>query len=193
MTNKPNCRKANIVVQDLETEVLIYDLTINKAFCLNQTSALVYQLSDGTRTVSEISELMSKKLKTLVSEDLVWLSIDGLKKENLLENADEVPLHFEGLPRREVIRKIGLGSIIALPVIASVIAPSSVLAQSCILAGNPAPGTILTCRSAGPGSCASSCNSGNSSQCCSMTATAFNPMNPACNFSVPDPCTCFCL
>lgn len=193
MTNYPNSRKANIVVQEFENEVLIYDLNINKALCLNQTSALVYQLSDGTRTVSEISELMSKKLKTLVSEDLVWLSIDGLKKDNLLENADEVPLHFAGLSRREVIKKIGLGSIIALPVIASVIAPSSVLAQSCILAGNPAPGTLLSCRSAFPGGCASSCNTSNSSQCCSMTATASNPNNPNCDFSVPDACTCFCL
>jgi Coenzyme PQQ synthesis protein D (PqqD) len=88
MTNKPISRKANIVVQDLETEVLIYDLTINKAFCLNQTAGLVYQLADGRRTVAEISDLMSKELKTLVSEDFVWLALDGLKKDNLLENAD---------------------------------------------------------------------------------------------------------
>lgn len=193
MTNYPESRKANIVIQDLETEVLIYDLAINKAYCLNQTSALVYQLSDGTKTVSEISELMSKKLKTLVSEDFVWLSIDGLKKDNLLENADEVPLHFAGLSRREVIKKIGLGSVIALPVIASVVAPSSVLAQSCILAGNPAPGTLGSCRSLFPGTCAMGCNTSNSSQCCSMTATAFNPNNPNCDLTVPDACTCFCL
>jgi hypothetical protein len=97
MTNKPISRKANIVVQDLETEVLIYDLTINKAFCLNQTAGLVYQLCDGRRTVAEISDLMSKELKTLVSEDFVWLALDGLKKDNLLENADELANHFAGL------------------------------------------------------------------------------------------------
>jgi hypothetical protein len=37
---KPISRQQNIVVQDLGSEVLIYDLTINKAFCLNETSAL---------------------------------------------------------------------------------------------------------------------------------------------------------
>ncbi|HRH46794.1 MAG TPA: PqqD family peptide modification chaperone [Pyrinomonadaceae bacterium] len=94
MTNQPNSRKANIVVQDLENEVLIYDLNINKAFCLNQTAGLVYQFCDGRRTFAEISDLMSKELKTLVSKDFVWLALDGLKKDGLLENADELANHF---------------------------------------------------------------------------------------------------
>ena len=112
MTNKPISRKANIVVQDLESEVLIYDLTINKAYCLNQTAALVYQLSDGRRTVAEISELMSKELKTKVSEDLVWLALDGLKKDNLLENNEQFEIGYNGLSRRQVIKKVGLASMV---------------------------------------------------------------------------------
>lgn len=38
MTNHPISRKANIVLQEFENEILIYDLSINKAFCLNRTS-----------------------------------------------------------------------------------------------------------------------------------------------------------
>lgn len=130
MTNKPISRKANIVVQNLENEVLIYDLTINKAFCLNQTAGLVYQLCDGKRTVAEISDLMSIELKTLVSEDFVWLALDGLKKDGLLENADELTNHFGGLTRREIVKKVGLASMATLPLISSVVAPSAVMAQS---------------------------------------------------------------
>ena len=130
MTNKPISRKANIVVQDLENEVLIYDLTINKAYCLNRTAALVYQLCDGKRTVAEISDLMSKELKILVSEDFVWLAIDGLKKDGLLENADDLANHFVGMNRREVVKKVGLASMVMLPLISSVVAPSAVMAQS---------------------------------------------------------------
>ena len=33
--NPPKCRKNDIVTQDLKGELLIYDLTINKAYCLN--------------------------------------------------------------------------------------------------------------------------------------------------------------
>lgn len=129
--NKPVSRKSNIVVQDLENEVLIYDLTINKAFCLNETSGLVFALCDGTRTVAEISDEMSKRLKTLVSEDLVYLALNELRKNNLLENSEDLTDHFAGMSRREVVKKVGLASMVALPIIASLVAPSPVMAQSC--------------------------------------------------------------
>ena len=43
----PKARKENLVVQESNGEVLIYDLDTNKAFCLNETSALVWQACDG--------------------------------------------------------------------------------------------------------------------------------------------------
>ncbi|MBX7171609.1 MAG: PqqD family protein [Pyrinomonadaceae bacterium] len=147
MINVPVSRKSNIVVQELENEILIYDLSINKALCLNQTAALVYQLCDGTRTVSEISRLMSKKLKTIVSEELVLLALSDLKKNNLLESSKETPDFLLNISRREVAKKVGLASLVALPVIASVVAPSSIMAQSTGLALNSpcnAPGQCQT-------------------------------------------------
>lgn len=132
-TPKPVSRRANIVVQDLENEVLIYDLTTNKAFCLNETSALVFQLCDGTKSVAEISDLMSIKLKILVSEEMVQFALEGLKRDNLLENGEQLPNYFVGLNRREVIKKIGFASMVALPVVASIIAPVAVNAASCVL------------------------------------------------------------
>lgn len=131
MNNRPISRKSNIVVQDLENEVLIYDLTINKAFCLNQTSDLIYSLCDGKRTVAQISDEISKRLKTLISDDFVYLALDELKKNNLLENSEELANHFAGISRREVVKKVGLASMVALPIISSVVAPSAVMAQSC--------------------------------------------------------------
>jgi hypothetical protein len=128
--NHPLGRKDNIVVQQLEGELLIYDLGINKAFCLNQTSALIFQLCDGTRTVSEISRIISQKLKTLVNEDFVRLALDGLQKDNLLEKAEDSSEHFMGLSRREIVKKIGLASMVALPVIMHVTAPTAAQAQS---------------------------------------------------------------
>ena len=98
--NAPKTRQSNMVQQELESEVLIYDLISHKAFCLNKTSALVYQLADGTKTVAEISRLMSIKLKSKVPEDLVWLALNELKNNNLLEYEAEVSNHFAGLSRR---------------------------------------------------------------------------------------------
>jgi len=126
----PQSRKNDIVVQDLNGEVLIYDLKSNKAFCLNETSALVWQACDGTKSVSEISQAISKKLNEPANEDLVWLALDQLKQENLLENNEEITSNFNGMSRREVIRKVGLGTMIALPLISGLIAPTAAMAQS---------------------------------------------------------------
>ena len=57
--NYPLSRQDNIVIQELRDEVLIYDLAKNKALCLNQTSAKVWQECDGTKSVSEISKTLS--------------------------------------------------------------------------------------------------------------------------------------
>ena len=153
----PISRKNNLVVQELKNEILIYDLTINKAFSLNETAALVWQACDGSKTVGEISNHIGRQLNSFVSEDLVWLALEQLKRENLIESESEISMPFEGLSRREIIRKVGLASLAALPMIHSLVAPAAVNAQSgCPTSGNGRP---LGC----PCTAISQCSSG----CCS--------------------------
>lgn len=130
MNSYPKVRVADIVVQEFADEILIYDLKTNKAFCLNETSAMVWQVCNGKRNVSEITEIISKKMTSFVSEDLVWLAIDQLKKDKLLENGNDLPNHFAGISRREVIKKIGIGSLAVLPVIATVTSPTAAQSNS---------------------------------------------------------------
>jgi len=136
--NQPKARENNIVVQELENETLVYDLDINKAFCLNETSKIVWQLCDGKHTVSQISDEMSKRMKSLVSEDLVRFAINQLSKDGLLKNANTVENNFGGLSRREVVRRIGFASAIALPVVSSLVAPQAYMAQSMAAANGQA-------------------------------------------------------
>ncbi|HRH41745.1 MAG TPA: PqqD family protein [Pyrinomonadaceae bacterium] len=130
MKNNPKSRNANLIVQELEKEILIYDLNNNQAFCLNETSAYVWTMCNGENSVTDISETMSKTLKTRVPEEFIWLALDNLKSLNLLDESEKVEIEFNNLSRREVIKKVGLTSIIALPLIASVVAPSASMAQS---------------------------------------------------------------
>lgn len=153
MTSKPLSRQSDILVQESENEIFIYDLLINKVYCLNQTSAMIFRLSDGTRTALEISELMSHRLGALADEDFVWLALRSLKKQNLLENVVELPDRLAGLSRREIVKKVGLASMITLPIIASVVAPSAVAAQSESLI--PLFGRCMTPGQCVSGSCAS--------------------------------------
>ena len=140
--NNPRRRKDEIIVQELNGEVLIYDLKSNKAICLNEVSSLVWDACDGNQSVSEISQAIGKKLNSPANEDIVWLALDQLKKEKLIDNGAEIVSKFDGISRREVIRKVGLGTMIALPLITSLVAPTAANAQS-ICAG------ACTCTSTG--------------------------------------------
>lgn len=132
---RPLSRQDRIVVQDIDGEVLIYDLDKSKAFCLNPTSAFIWRACDGTRTVEEIRSHVSKKLGATPSEDLVWLAIEQLNREKLLVDAPNTREHFGGLSRRDVIRRIGVGSMVALPIVAGLAAPLAIHANSACVTG----------------------------------------------------------
>ena len=126
----PVASKEGLVVQETSDEVLIYDLSTNKAHCLNQTAAFIWKSCDGSASVSEITKRFENETGVPVGEDLVWLAIDQLKDKKLLET--QIPSNFIGKSRREAIKRIGLATVVALPVIASLTAPTSVMAsQSC--------------------------------------------------------------
>lgn len=147
-------RYEQLVIQKLENEVLVYDLRNNKMFCLNETSAQIYQMCDGKNSVTEISRKLSGNSKQEVSEDLVWLAIDQLKSNDLLDKSAEIKSKFKGLSRREAIRKVGFVSLAALPVITSITAPAAALAASTC---TPCTATVPFGQSCGlPGGCAAS-------------------------------------
>ena len=149
----PEARKEGLVIQDMAEEVLVYDLNTNKAHCLNQTAAFVWKACDGRNSVTDISQLYSKQSGAVINEDLIWLAIDQLKENDLL--AADINSAFRGESRRSVIKKIGLSAVIALPIVASLAAPTSVLALAsctgctsnaqCTAAGCPPNCTGGTC------------------------------------------------
>jgi hypothetical protein len=129
-TVKPTARKDEIVVQEFDNELLIYDLRANKALCLNQTSARIWSKCNGRKSIATIKEELEKETRSVVTDELVWLALDQLKKQNLIEEEKEIPSSFKGLSRREVIRRIGIGSMVALPIITAMIAPLPAFAAS---------------------------------------------------------------
>src|SRR6187397_2685832 len=106
-SNNPVARQNGLVVQEMPDEVLVYDLDSNKAHCLNQSAALVWKSCDGTNTVGDIVKQFDGK----VTEDFVWLAIDQLNENGLLQN--EVAPRFQGQSRRQVLKTIGLASMVA--------------------------------------------------------------------------------
>lgn len=134
-SQRPIARKTGLVVQEVPDEVLVYDLESNKAHCLNHSAAIIWKSCDGNNSVSDIANLVEAQAGGKVTEDFVWLAIDQLSENNLLEK--QVASTFGGTSRREVIKKIGLASMVAIPVIASLVAPQSALAASSCSCNNP--------------------------------------------------------
>lgn len=140
----PVARKNGLVVQEMPDEVLVYDLDTNKAHCLNQTAAFVWKSCDGKNSVSDIARLFESNDGNRVTEDFVWLAIDQLSENKLLDQ--EIKSNFHGQSRREVIKKIGLASMIGLPIIASLVAPPNAWAVgSCACITPPGCPPQTTC------------------------------------------------
>jgi len=131
----PQAKTDGLVIQELSDEVLVYDLEKNKAYDLNLTSALVWQNCDGNKSISEIAQTMEKTLNQKVPDELVWLTLEKLKKEGLVNYQKEDFSQFTGLNRRELVKRASFASLVALPIVVSLVAPIPINAQS----GAPAP------------------------------------------------------
>lgn len=126
----PQARFEAIVVQELRDEVLVCDTKNNRVFCLNQTAGEVWKLCDGKTDVSRISTVLSKQFRAKISEEIVLLALEQLSKENLLVHKISTTKLYNDVSRREVIKRIGLSSMIALPLVSSVVMPTAAQAQS---------------------------------------------------------------
>lgn len=147
MSKLPKAKTADLVVQESGKELLLYNLTANKAFCLNETSAIVYQSCDGKTTFAEL------KKQSHFSDELIFLALEELKRENLLEENYSSPL--ERLSRRQAVKKIGLSSLSALPVITSIVAPTAAAsASTCVF-----PDGLLEGEFPSPASISGACGS----------------------------------
>lgn len=148
----PKARTKGLVVHPLAEEVLVYDLERHKAHCLNKIASMVWERCDGKTGVAELAQYLADELKAPVEDEIVWLALDKLEKTGLLQ--EEMPAAQKlGLSRRELIKRIGVGGAMALPLITSIVAPKAAQAATTCgsvicQAGNVCP-TGCTCISVG--------------------------------------------
>jgi hypothetical protein len=151
-SHKPRARKEGLLLQELRDEVIIYDLDSNKAHCLNPTAALVWKHCNGRTTVKEIARHLENTLGTTVDEDLadiVWCALTQLEKDHLLEEKIAWPVGMPGMSRRELVRRLGIGAVVVIPVVTSLLVPSVAFAGSTCNTG-------ASCRSLAD--CAATCS-----------------------------------
>ena len=131
----PQARKDGLIIQELPDETLVYDLERDRAHCLNPTAALVWRHCDGQSSAKEIARALKSEIKQPVDEKLVWLAIDQLGRNHLLKETPALPPQLAGMNRRELVRALGLTAAVAIPVVASIVAPMPSQAASCLPSG----------------------------------------------------------
>ena len=133
----PLARREDLVIQDLNEEVLVYDRNRHKAHSLNKTAAFIWKQCDGQTTVADIARRMGREFDTPVDDNLVWLGIKQLAGSRLLKNRISQTPDMKGLSRRQAV-KLGLGAFLVLPAIISITAPKAHAAGSCTGNNRPA-------------------------------------------------------
>ena len=158
-------------------EILVYDMETNKAHCLNQTAAFVWESCNGQNSVADITRLFGNHSGSPVQEDLVWLALDQLNEKNLLDS--EINVNFNNQSRRDVIKKIGLATVIALPLVSSLIAPVAASAVTGACATPSCTCTLIAGACATPGGCS-----------CSSPAMGMGTGTSNCPANCAGGCTC---
>ena len=128
----PRKRQEELVVQEIGDETIIYDERRNHAHRLNRTAALVWSHCDGQRTVADLVSVLQRETDALVTEDMVWLALNRLEKEQLLQEALVRPEGVARITRRDVLRKAAIagGMALIVPVVQSIAAPTPAMALS---------------------------------------------------------------
>ncbi|MBC7929965.1 MAG: PqqD family peptide modification chaperone [Rubrivivax sp.] len=133
---RPRARAEGLVAREVADETLVYDLESHRAVCLNKTAALVWRSCDGRKTAKGIARTLGEELGEAVPEEVVWLALDQLGRDGLLETRVARPEALAGLSRRELIRRVSLAAaIVALPLVTSIVAPTPAQAASCVPTG----------------------------------------------------------
>ncbi len=85
---RPRSIHEHISTQQVGQELLVYDETSHKAFCLNATSAAVWKRCDGTHTIRQIASGATLELAAPVTEEIVSFALSELRADGLVEAGD---------------------------------------------------------------------------------------------------------
>ncbi len=138
----PKARSTRLVVRELDSETLIYDLKSHKATCLNAFSAQVWRLCDGNRTVHDITEALAPADP---AEGTVALALKKLTQADLLTGKIQGAHPADGAPTRRAVIHGALALTAAIPVVTTITVPTSAQAVSPCVAGTLANGSACSC------------------------------------------------
>jgi hypothetical protein len=149
---------ASIHVEQLGSELCIYNWQRKEVHALNPTAARVWQQCDGQTSLAQIAAILQAELQVPDTEakELAWLTLAQLEKAHLLDADVVKPAHRKVLPRRAFL-KLGVAAAL-LPMVHSIVAPTPVAAQSPLPTATASPLPLTATASPIPGGTATPSN-----------------------------------
>lgn len=117
----PAARTAHLVTTESGQDLLVYDQDSNHIHHLNCTTAAVWALCDGQRSVRDLAQAAA------VDEDCVRLALTNLDQAKLLDGPLDPTIRGKVQSRRTFMKKAGIA---AIPAIVSITAPIAKAAAS---------------------------------------------------------------
>lgn len=114
----PMARSEGLVIEELDDELLVYDLDVDRAHCLGATAGRVWQACDGTTDAATIADRLD-----LLAEE-VTRAFDELDGCGLLQAP---VLDRSAMTRRDLSFKVIMGgaAVATAPLILSIAAPAA--------------------------------------------------------------------
>jgi len=120
----PRCTRQRVSIRQIGTETLVYDEGRHTAYCLNQSSAVIWKLANGDRSIDQIRAAAALELDAPVSTELVLFAVDALRADGLIEPSASAAV-APAVSRRSMLQTLGMGGALLLPAIAAVVAPTA--------------------------------------------------------------------
>ena len=120
----PKARQNDLLVEQVGDETVVYDGQRQEAHSLNRAATIVWQNSDGTRTIPQLASILGTAMGIDANESAVEYALDRLASAHLLENSS--------VSRRDLVRRMTFAgaAAVALPVVLSIVAPTDAMAAS---------------------------------------------------------------
>jgi hypothetical protein len=126
----PRAKTENVLIQQFEGELVVYDKERQQAHNLNRTAALVWQHCDGETSIADLTALLQTEMGTRVSQETVWFALEQLQRAHLIQDIETTSLPH--ITRRDLVKKLAIagGAAVLLPVVKSITAPTPAMAQT---------------------------------------------------------------
>lgn len=138
MNSLPQVR-AGLLRHQLDGQVLIYDTREDRVHLLDTTTGHVFELLEqGDRSAEGIVAELATRMNSIEGESLLQLSLDELRKADLLVDAEAPTEPLSDISRRDLVRKLGLAGAAALliPTITTLTATRAYAQASCLPDGH---------------------------------------------------------